>query len=252
MAPTLCGCARRAGMRSMPLKIPLCTRRLYIVRMMRVKYDSCNFRTTLYSKLCSHLTFDMQTIRYNAFFLDATCVVLMYDMLRHPVKHLYNTEYIHMALQCLNTMVQDEPVTVTQHSIREMLRVVEDVISKIARPRDIATDQESLAPTTSTAVEMSNTMEQPLPNLNTQFPSFTTNASQPTQQFIHLSGLPFGTELGSVNSSAALGGSTATYANTFPYCQNDVVTTDLFNFFPMDLLSPYNISSLEGADNHTT
>lgn len=175
----------------------------------------------------------------------------MYDMLRHPAKHTYNVEYIHMALECLSSMVQDEPVTVSQHSIQQMLRIVEDTISLITRPGDGSADLTSLASST-TAAEIPNTMDRSMSHTNFQFPSLNTHPSQSAQQFIHFSGLPVDTEQGNVDNSASLEGTTAAYQNPFPYFQNDVVTTDLFSFFPMDLMSPYNTSSLEGADNHRT
>lgn len=196
-------------------------------------------------------TIDLKTLRYNAFFLDATCVVLMYDMLRHPAKHTYNVDYIHMALRCLSTMVQDEPVTVTQNSIQQILRLVESTIANITNPANPAAELTSLAPSAPTnQVAIANS--QMLPQLNTQFPSLHANPPNSSQQFIHFSGLPFVPNAGTFDSSAGLDEQSMSYTDPFPYFQNDVVTTDLFNFFPIDLMSPYGTSSLEGADNHNT
>ncbi|KAI0167704.1 hypothetical protein BJ166DRAFT_239504 [Pestalotiopsis sp. NC0098] len=208
--------------------------------------DSIVYAESLYRKdnLC-------KTLRYNAFFLDATCVVLMYDMLRHPAKHTYNVDYIHMALRCLSTMVQDEPVTVTQNSIQQILRLVESTIANITNPANPAAELTSLAPSAPTnQVAIANS--QMLPQLNTQFPSLHANPPNSSQQFIHFSGLPFVPNAGTFDSSAGLDEQSMSYTDPFPYFQNDIVTTDLFNFFPIDLMSPYGTSSLEGADNHNT
>ncbi|KAF7515638.1 hypothetical protein G7054_g14480 [Neopestalotiopsis clavispora] len=192
-----------------------------------------------------------KTLRYNAFFFDAACVVLMYDMLRHPAKHTYNVDYIHTALRCLSTMIQDEPVTVTQNSIQQILRLVEFTIASITNAHNPAAELTSLAPDTAPD-EATKTAIQTLPQLNTQFPSLNANPANSSQQFIHFSGMPFVPNPGTFGSSAGLGESNMSYNDPFPYFQNDVVTTDLFNFFPIDLMSPYNTSSLDGADHHTT
>ncbi|KAK9426730.1 hypothetical protein SUNI508_00257 [Seiridium unicorne] len=198
-----------------------------------------------------------KTGRYNAFFLDATCVVLLYDMLRHPAKQTYNVEYIHMALHCLSTMVQDEPVTVSKRTIERGLRLVEDTISYMNRTANNTPNHpaefSSVVSSSTTALDaLSDIVQQPSPHLNFPFPSLNTGSSHPAQQFIHFSDLPSLQGQGHFGNAAHLEGAAAAYADPMSYFQNDVVTTDLFNFFPMDLMSPYNTSSLEGTDNHNT
>ncbi|KAH8201605.1 hypothetical protein TruAng_004211 [Truncatella angustata] len=192
-----------------------------------------------------------KTTRYYAFFLDANCVVLMYDMLRHPAKRNYNVDYINMALQMLSSMVQDEPVTVSQNSMKQMLRLVEDIILNGNRVTGPSTELASLASSNTTAVEVLSDTQQGPPHPNFQFPSLNAGSTQ-SQQFIHFSNLPAVSGQGNFDNALNIDGSAVAYANPLPYFQNDVITTDLFNFFPVDLLSPYNTSSLEGADNHNT
>lgn len=68
--------------------------------------------------------------RYNGYFLESACAVLFFDILRHPSKYPYDVEYINMALQSLDSMIDDEPVTNARNSIRQILRVVEATISR--------------------------------------------------------------------------------------------------------------------------
>ncbi|KAK9781161.1 hypothetical protein SCAR479_04982 [Seiridium cardinale] len=152
---------------------------------------------------------------------------------------------------------KDEPVTVSRRSIERGLRLVEDTISYMNRTaKDTANhpaEFTSVASSSTTAVDaLSDIVQQPSPHLNFPFPSLNTGSSHPVQQFIHFSDLPGLQGQGHFGDAANLEGAAAAYANPMSYFQNDVVTTDLFNFFPMDLMSPYNTSSLEGADNHNT
>lgn len=75
------------------------------------KYDSCRLT------------------RYNGYFFESACAVLFFDILRHPSKYPYNVEYINMALQSLDSMITDEPVTNARRSIQQILSVVEETIS---------------------------------------------------------------------------------------------------------------------------
>lgn len=147
-------------------------------------------------------------------------------------------------------MVQDEPVTVSQRSIQQILRLVEDTLSN---DRSITSPPAQLTPAASTGMtplDAPGELEQPAPNPNFQFPSL--HAGSHARQFIHFNNLPVLPGERSFADPVSLDGSAASYGNPLPYFQNDVVTTDLFNFFPIDLMSPYNTSSLEGADNHNT
>lgn len=71
-----------------------------------------------------------RTSRYHGFFLESSCAVLFFDILRHPSKYAYNIEFIQMAIASVNLMIDDEPVTNARNSLKKILRVVEDTISK--------------------------------------------------------------------------------------------------------------------------
>jgi hypothetical protein len=189
-------------------------------------------------------------MRYNAFFLDSSCVVLLYDILQHPAKHMYSVEYINIAIQCLSSMTQDEPVTIALRSIKQILRVVEDSISKkglgtVAQHGSSMAHSSELAPMLAPAQ---------LTYQNVQFPSLNGTASQSAQQFIHLSDLPVPGGQGAPLSSTGLNGHDlyGNAADPIAHLQNDVITTDLFSFFPIDLMSPYNTSTLESDGSHNT
>ncbi|VUC26539.1 unnamed protein product [Clonostachys rosea] len=66
--------------------------------------------------------------RQDAFYIEASCVILLFDSLRHPSKHANNLLYINTALTCLRAMVQDEPVTSVAISITRILNAVVDAI----------------------------------------------------------------------------------------------------------------------------
>ncbi|KFA79463.1 hypothetical protein S40288_09713 [Stachybotrys chartarum IBT 40288] len=66
--------------------------------------------------------------RYQAFFIECSCAVLLYDILCQPSKYTYNREYIEKGMQTLDYMVADEPVTTALISIRRVLRMIENSI----------------------------------------------------------------------------------------------------------------------------
>ncbi|KAH7242804.1 hypothetical protein BKA59DRAFT_400407 [Fusarium tricinctum] len=63
--------------------------------------------------------------RYQAFFIECSCAVLLYDTICQPSKYSYNMEYIQKAIQELSGMVADEPVISSLNSIRRVLETVE-------------------------------------------------------------------------------------------------------------------------------
>ncbi|KAI1846645.1 hypothetical protein JX265_009052 [Neoarthrinium moseri] len=190
-----------------------------------------------------------RSMRYNAFFIDASCVVLLYDLVRHPAKQTYNIEYIQTALRCLSTMIQDEPVTITQHSVQQVLRIVQGFLAQQNSPSDVA-DIPNLPPQQSPGRP---TRAQSSSHQNIQFPSLSTT-SHSTEQLIHLSNLPAPVVQGAYQRPGGFVGLANYSDSTDPlaYFQNDVVTTDLFNFFPADLMSPYNTSTLDANESHNT
>lgn len=95
-------------------------------------------------------------MRLHGFFFDACCTVLLYDILSHPSKYTFNLEYIQTALQCLNAMVHDEPMTTAASSIEKVLKAVEMFIEQrhntayVTRPPQalLATPASSCSPST--------------------------------------------------------------------------------------------------------
>ncbi|KAI0188717.1 hypothetical protein EV127DRAFT_115600 [Xylaria flabelliformis] len=159
-----------------------------------------------------------KSVRFNGFFLESSIMVLFYDMLRHPSKLSYNKEYIKTALDCLDQMVKDEPISHARLSVRETSRVVEEYLStnKIS-PR--IPEQRENGEGTSHATE----------SLQQQNFRFLLDESQ---HMIYLNGvLPSGP---SSNIESTVGN---TYLDPLLSYQNpNLLTTDLFNFFPLDTI----------------
>lgn len=63
-------------------------------------------------------------MRYNAFFLECSCAVLLYDSLWHRYKFSHNLEYINAALQCMSQLIPGEPVTSAMNSTQQILSFV--------------------------------------------------------------------------------------------------------------------------------
>jgi hypothetical protein len=55
------------------------------------------------------------------FFIESSCAVPLYDSLWNPNKFAYNLEHIPTGLDCLDHMVEAEPVFNTRISVRQML-----------------------------------------------------------------------------------------------------------------------------------
>lgn len=66
-----------------------------------------------------------QSSRYQGFFIECCCAVLLYNILCQPSKYSYNMEYIQKAMQTLSSMVADEPITSSLRSIHRVLNSVE-------------------------------------------------------------------------------------------------------------------------------
>jgi hypothetical protein len=76
----------------------------------------------------SKLTYSQKS-RFTAFFIESSCTVLLYDILRHPSKHAYNLEFINTGLRCLEEMANDEPIINASTSIGHILQAVEQAIA---------------------------------------------------------------------------------------------------------------------------
>ncbi|KAK8057429.1 hypothetical protein PG996_011366 [Apiospora saccharicola] len=185
--------------------------------------------------------------RYQAFFIECSCAVLIYDILCQPSKYTYNIEYIHTALQTLGTMIADEPVTSAINSINRVLRAIEDSIAtqnQGASPAESATTPNSRGQA-STAVTPNSGPQNHYSSI--QFPSLDHLTQNGAEQMIFL------TERNYAQPTAARAAPMGPYATAAPgngfgadpsflnAASNfnlDVMTTDLFNFFPMDVTTP--------------
>ncbi|ETS82873.1 hypothetical protein PFICI_04749 [Pestalotiopsis fici W106-1] len=161
-----------------------------------------------------------RALRFNAYFLESSCGVLLYDMLWHPSKHECHLEYIQMTLACLESMVDEQPVVTARESLQQILRAVEGTISKqssnMSTPADIT----------------SNFLQFP----NVQFPPSGSAESSVAEQLIHFSdALGIGNrDLQPAMMSATSGESVQNTTNP----ELNVFTTDLHSFFPCDIETP--------------
>ncbi|KAI0469137.1 hypothetical protein F4859DRAFT_516490 [Xylaria cf. heliscus] len=171
--------------------------------------------------------FDLcNSIRFNAFFLESSAMVLFYDMLRHPSKLSYNKEYVKTALNCLERMVKDAPIVHARSSMRETSRIIEDYLStnKIEQP---ITVQHGNGEETSHITTPSQ--QQNIPTIPTATHDFLLDESQ---NMILLNGVTSGPNRYHVEAAVR-----NTYSEPLLQHQNlNLLTTDLFNFFPLDTI----------------
>ncbi|KAL6405432.1 C6 zinc finger domain protein [Ilyonectria robusta] len=187
--------------------------------------DSIDFMHTMFQSI------DVTKIRrYDSFFVEASCSVLLFDSLRHHSKYPNNLVYIKKGLHCLQRMTNDEPVTSVILSQRRILEAVQASVSAggTTPSSDAATQ---LMP--SRSEEHSQVCEHP----NIEHPSLDQTISQTTNDLIHLhertSLLPndaFPNNLATLPYDEA-----SLLQQPWPQFNFDVVTTDLFNYFPIDL-----------------
>lgn len=231
-----------------------------------------------------------RTSRYHGFFLESSCAVLFFDILRHPSKYAYNIEFIQMAIASVNIMIDDEPVTNARNSLKKILRVVEETISKqkiagttTATTSGLPAFTDPLlqtAPNPSLTSPVSSFMggqdhqqhhqhhqhqqqqqqqqqyQQQHSHGMIQFPSLHAPPSS-ANQLIYFSDLP-GSLGGSTDTSmgggastplamTGLGGGGGGEADAFgggegldplTHFHYDVLTTDLFSFFPLNMTPP--------------
>ncbi|KAI1741489.1 hypothetical protein F4680DRAFT_446948 [Xylaria scruposa] len=160
-----------------------------------------------------------KSIRFNGFFLESSAMVLFYDMLRYPSKLSYNKEYIKTVLDCFDQMLKDEPIVHSESAVRETLRIVEEYLSTNKIPQRIPEQRGNGEGT-------SHTAESP----QQQNFHFLLDESQ---HMIYLNGvLPSGPNR--YNTEFTVGN---TYLDPLLQHQNpNLLTTDLFNFFPLDTI----------------
>ncbi|KAI8286681.1 Lactose regulatory protein LAC9 [Colletotrichum sp. SAR11_240] len=161
---------------------------------------------------------------YHAFFIESCCAVLLYDSLRHPAKHPHNLEYIQMAISGLHSLVGDDPVT---NAVRSIKRIVWAVESSINASRTTL-DGGSTDSSPSWAGDRFPT--------SIQFPSLDENRATTSGDLIYFSNRGYRQQPEPLPQDYAMSlPGTAPGLNPFPDLNFDVLTTDLFNFFPIDM-----------------
>ncbi|KAI0799932.1 hypothetical protein GGR55DRAFT_473457 [Xylaria sp. FL0064] len=168
-----------------------------------------------------------KNVRFGAFFLESSAMVLFYDMLRNPSKLSYNKEYVKTALNCLDQMVNDEPIIHSRSSMKETARIVEQYLltNKIERRMP---EQREDCEQLSHAEEASQ--QQGIPAIPAATHDFLVDESQ---HMIYLNGMP--SEFSRYNAGTA--DSSNVQDPLFQYHNPNFFTTDLFNFFPLDTIS---------------
>ncbi|KAG7417750.1 hypothetical protein Forpe1208_v004430 [Fusarium oxysporum f. sp. rapae] len=66
--------------------------------------------------------------RYNAFFLETSCAILLYASMGHPSKHPHHRDIVGLAIECLAFMVDDDPVRNSILHIQKIIDAVERYI----------------------------------------------------------------------------------------------------------------------------
>lgn len=244
----------------------LCVRTTQIIRHLQSRNSS-----TYLMHIQSHLTIGQQRPRYTTFFIESSCAVLLHDVLSHPSKYAYHLEYIQLATDTLESMVHDDPVLNAQRSIRRILQAVERAISAPSLPTS-ETNPSEPASSTANPHPTSNPSGQAFPNpyghgTSVQFPSLQPQAHPTSEDLIYLSDRSTSAGIyGNVNAMAAQQGDGSQAAMQNPSssgtggpgagagvgagaggaagvaatdAQNffdfDVLATDLYSFFPLDL-----------------
>jgi hypothetical protein len=176
-----------------------------------------------------------QESRYTAFFIESNCAVLLYDSLWHPTKLAYNLEFIHMGLNCLNQMADAQPVLNARTSISRMVGAVEQAVSRRSGNASGRFDHPTSVRSSTTQNGPDSRSSAPLPSSHeTTFTSLANDfiylsdrqnqapaAYQSQQQVVPPSDQAASLEAGS------------TMADPMSLLDFDVLTTDLYNFFPI-------------------
>ncbi|ROW06332.1 hypothetical protein VPNG_07537 [Cytospora leucostoma] len=210
-----------------------------------------NCQTSMWLRQACRSDAFVQTSRYHGYYLESSCAVLFFDILRHPSKYPYNVEYIQMADQCLSLLINDEPLTNARNSLQKILRVVEDTISKGKHTYAATTGglpafadpilQTNADPTLQSPVSITS-HDHPHPHASIQFPSLNAQQS-PASQLIYFSELQSSMAADSTGAMTMPGmpgdpGSLAPGSEALDPMFNfhyDVITTDLYNFFPLQM-----------------
>ena len=169
-----------------------------------------------------------------------------------------------MAGRCLGLMVNDEPVTNARNSLKKILRIVEETIAK-GKNTDAATTSGLPAFADPILQTMPDpTLQSPASfmgqdngqsHANIQFPSLNAPLSS-ANQLIYFSDLPgsLGNDATGPLAVPSLPGDPDAFApggeglDPLSHFHYDVVTTDLYNFFPLNMTPP---SATTGNDTST-
>lgn len=218
----------------MQLKTPSCSSVTSRMHPQRVEYVPA----TSYGpwRVDTGLTHSQES-RYTAFFIESNCGVLLYDSLWHPTKLAYNLEYIQTGLSCLRLMVDAEPVLNARTSISRMIGAVEQAVSR----RSPDTSGQT---TNSTDMALSSVQTGPEGRRQPSSSHETTFTSIPND-FIYLSDrqnqMPVYQALQQfatpADSAASLERGTS-MVDPMSLLDFDVLTTDLYNFFPIQTPQP--------------
>ncbi|VTO93812.1 unnamed protein product [Fusarium graminearum] len=165
--------------------------------------------------------------RYQAFFIECSCSVLLYDILCQPSKYSYNMEYIQKAIQALSSMTADEPIILSLNSIRRVLETIEKSISgHIGGRQTMAMDSVTTSPHHYPRVQFPS-LDQLGPNESGRMILLTDDVgTEENRSHQLMPGLP--------NTMVDQDWTSSAHFNL------NVMTTDLFNFFPLDMTTPMN------------
>ncbi|RGP71231.1 c6 zinc finger domain-containing [Fusarium longipes] len=173
--------------------------------------------------------------RYQGFFIECSCAVLLYDILYQPSKYSYNMEYIEKAIQALSSMVSDEPIISSLNSIRRVLETIEASI-----PAHVHGKQPMVPESIPEGSHQYSRV---------QFPSLNPLEVNESGRMILLTD-DIGNEDNRSHSFAS--GMQNTFADqdwtSAAHFNLDVMTTDLFNFFPLDMTTPMGPATGNSTD----
>jgi hypothetical protein len=168
-------------------------------------------------------TNDVQLIRFGAYFLEMWCAVLFHDSLRNPSKHPHNMEYVRMVLRIMDNMVPGEPISTATQSLLRIQQAVERSIS------GSSVDISALISPNITSFPHGRT-DRNLPSV--QFPSLYHNLTGSSSDLIYFTDRNHTLESSFNNHDVGFGSDSSPSADSIWASNYDVLTTDLFSFFP--------------------
>lgn len=73
-----------------------------------------------------------QRLKYNGFFIESSCAVLLYDSLWNHHTYSHNLEYIKVGLQCLENIVSGGPIATAKASLERILALLQQKLAVIS------------------------------------------------------------------------------------------------------------------------